>query len=84
MTIQEATDVVQAYFFARCPNSPFFRFVVNNAVKDKQGNILVWCSHACYSSEQHHRVAVDGKTGEVMGVQKLESAKDWESKGEGA
>jgi hypothetical protein len=82
MTIQEATDVVQDYFFKRCPNSAFFTFTVNNAVKDKTGNITIWCSHACYYTEQHHRVLVHDKTGEVLGVQKLESAKDWEPKGD--
>lgn len=73
MTINKATDVVREYFKEQEANKNirrFFMFRVNGAAPKGDGIILVWCSHGFPFISQHHRVAVDGNTGEIVAVQK--------------
>ena len=64
MTIEKATDIVRKYFLKQCNGGPdFYLFKVNNAIRQSNGLIVIWCTHSCFLSEYHHRVAVSEKTG---------------------
>lgn len=78
VTVQQATAVVREYFHGQCVHiqgGRLFSFRVNHAL-DQGEQVTIWCTHACFAEEHHHRVAVEAKNGRIVAVQKLANASD--------